>query len=80
MRLPTRAGDLVPAVPPENTTRCVAAAREQPGDAGMLRSDLMDPSQLADAVLNCRGEIATGADRLVADPVFRPGLVPSRRV
>jgi hypothetical protein len=31
--------------------RCVAAAMEQPEDTVRLRSDLMDPSQLADAVL-----------------------------
>ena len=34
-----------------NIERCVAAAKEQPEDTIMLRSDLMDPSQLADAVL-----------------------------
>jgi gluconate kinase len=34
-----------------NIERCVAAAKEQPDDTVMLRSDLMEPSQLADAVL-----------------------------
>ncbi len=42
----------LPAVPPrKNIARCVAAAKEQPEDTLLLRSDLMDPSQLADAVL-----------------------------
>jgi adenylylsulfate kinase-like enzyme len=40
----------------KNIARCVAAAKEQPEDAVMLRSDLMDPSQLADAVLAAAGE------------------------
>ncbi len=35
----------------KNIARCVAAAKEQPEDTLLLRSDLMDPSQLADAVL-----------------------------
>ena len=35
----------------KNMARCVAAAKEQPEETVMLRSDLMDPSQLADAVL-----------------------------
>ena len=35
----------------KNLGRCVEAAKEQPEDTVMLRSDLMDPSQLADAVL-----------------------------
>lgn len=39
-----------------NIARCVAAAKEQPEDTVMLRSDLMDPSQLADAVLTTVGE------------------------
>ena len=39
-----------------NIARCVAAAKEQPEDTLMLRSDLMDPSQLADAVLAAVGE------------------------
>lgn len=38
-----------------NIERCVAAAKEQPEDTVMLRSDLMDPSQLADAVLAATG-------------------------
>jgi hypothetical protein len=40
----------------KNITRCVAAAKEQPEDTVMLRSDLMDPSQLADAVLTHIGK------------------------
>ena len=40
----------------KNIARCVAAAREQPEDTLILRSDLMDPSQLADAVLTVVGE------------------------
>lgn len=40
----------------KNIRRCVAAAMEQPDDTVMLRSDLMDPSQLADAVLASAGE------------------------
>jgi thymidylate kinase len=36
--------------------RCVAAAKEQPENTVMLRSDLMNPSQLADAVLAAVGE------------------------
>jgi hypothetical protein len=39
-----------------NIARCVAAAKEQPDDTVMLRSDLMDPAQLADAVLTAVGE------------------------
>ncbi|MGH3201269.1 MAG: AAA family ATPase [Streptosporangiaceae bacterium] len=39
----------------KNIGRCVAAAKEQPEDTVMLRSDLMDPSQLADAVLASTG-------------------------
>jgi hypothetical protein len=39
----------------KNIRRCVAAAMEQPEDTIMLRSDLMDPSQLADAVLASTG-------------------------
>ena len=35
----------------KNIGRCVAAAKEQPEDTLMLRSDLMSPAQLADAVL-----------------------------
>jgi adenylylsulfate kinase-like enzyme len=35
----------------KNIERCVAAAKEQPEDTVMLRSDLMNPSQLADWVL-----------------------------
>jgi hypothetical protein len=35
----------------KNIPRCVAAAKEQPADTILLRSDLMTPSQLADAVL-----------------------------
>ena len=38
-----------------NIARCVAAAKEQPEDTLLLRSDLMDPSQLADAVLTAVG-------------------------
>ncbi len=40
----------------KNIGRCVAAAKEQPEDTVMLRCDLMDPSQLADAVLAAAGE------------------------
>ena len=40
----------------KNLARCVAAAKEQPEDTVMLRSDLMDPSQLADAVLAAVGD------------------------
>lgn len=40
----------------KNIARCVAAAKEQPKDTVTLRSDLMDPSQLADAVLAAAGE------------------------
>jgi hypothetical protein len=36
--------------------RCVAAAKELPPDTVVLRSDLMEPSQLADAVLALTGE------------------------
>jgi pyruvate/2-oxoglutarate dehydrogenase complex dihydrolipoamide dehydrogenase (E3) component len=36
--------------------RCVAAAKEQPEDTVMLRSDLMSPAQRADAVLAAAGE------------------------
>jgi gluconate kinase len=38
-----------------NIARCVAAAKEQPEDTLLLRSDLMDPSQLADTVLTAVG-------------------------
>jgi thymidylate kinase len=34
-----------------NMARCLAAAKEQPEGTIMLRSDLMNPAQLADAVL-----------------------------
>jgi hypothetical protein len=40
----------------KNVERCVAAAKEQPEDTVMLRSDLMYPSQLADAVLASTGK------------------------
>jgi hypothetical protein len=40
----------------KNIARCIAAAKEQPEDTVMLRSDLMDPSQLADAVLAAADE------------------------
>lgn len=40
----------------KNIGRCVAAAKEQPEGTVMLRSDLMNPSQLADAVLAAVGE------------------------
>ena len=40
----------------KNIGRCVAAAKEQPEHTVMLRSDRMDPSQLADAVLAAAGE------------------------
>lgn len=40
----------------KNIARCVAAAKDQPEDTVMLRSDLMDPSQLADAVLTAAGQ------------------------
>jgi len=40
----------------KNIGRCVAAAKEQPEHTVMLRSDLMTPSQLADAVLAAAGE------------------------
>jgi hypothetical protein len=40
----------------KNIERCVAAAKEQPEDTVMLQSDLMDPSQLADAVLASTGK------------------------
>lgn len=40
----------------KNIRRCVAAAKKQPEDTVVLRSDLMDPSQLADAVLASTGE------------------------
>ncbi len=45
----------------KNIARCVAAAKEQPEGTVMLRSDLMDPSQLADAVLAAAGEQAARA-------------------
>jgi hypothetical protein len=40
----------------KNIERCAAAAKEQPEDTVMLRSDLMDPSRLADAVLASTGK------------------------
>lgn len=42
----------------KNIERCVAAAQEQPEGTIMLRSGLMDPSQLADSVLvaSARGQ------------------------
>jgi hypothetical protein len=39
----------------KNIERGVAAAMEQPEDTVMLRSDLMTPAQLADAVLSAAG-------------------------
>jgi len=40
----------------KNIECCVAAPKEQPEDTMILRSDLMTPAQLADAVLAAAGE------------------------
>jgi adenylylsulfate kinase-like enzyme len=41
----------------KNIERGVAAAKEQPEDTAILRSDLMSPAQLTDAVLAAVGEL-----------------------